>query len=158
MGLRITTGADYAIRAMIHLACLPEGTLMLREEIAEAERIPSSFMAKILRYLVRGQLLRSVRGVNGGFALARPPSEITLLEIVQAVEGPMQLTPCTGASEGCEHTGECPAASIWDLVQGNMQAILAHTTLESLVSTPRRNGRVANGEPPWVESAVLTGL
>ena len=96
MGLRITSAADYAIRAMIHLACLPDGGQALRDDIAQAENIPSSFMAKILRSLVRAQLLRSSRGVNGGFALARAGSEINLLEIVEAVEGPLHLTMCSG--------------------------------------------------------------
>ena len=95
MGLRFTSAADYAVRAMIHLACLPEERQVLRDEIAAAENIPSSFMAKILRSLVRGQLLRSARGVNGGFALSRTPDEITLLEIVEAIEGPLNLTDCS---------------------------------------------------------------
>ena len=77
MGLRITSAADYAIRAMIHLACLPEGSQSLRDEIAESQGIPSSFMAKILRSLVRAELLRSARGAHGGFALARHPHEIS---------------------------------------------------------------------------------
>jgi len=145
MGLRITSAADYAIRAMIHLACLPEGGQALRDDIAQAENIPSSFMAKILRSLVRAQLLRSSRGVNGGFALARPGNEINLLEIVEAVEGPLHLTMCSGQDEGCEHSGECPAAPVWFSVQENMKQILSTTTLENLVSTPRRNGRVSSG-------------
>ena len=145
MGLRITSAADYAIRAMIHLACLPEGGQALRDDIAQAENIPSSFMAKILRSLVRAQLLRSSRGVNGGFALARAGNEINLLEIVEAVEGPLHLTMCSGESDGCEHSGECPAAPVWFAVQENMKQILSTTTLETLVSTPRRNGRVAAG-------------
>jgi Rrf2 family protein len=142
MGLRITSAADYAIRAMIHLACLPDGGHALRDDIAQAERIPSSFMAKILRSLVRAQLLRSSRGVNGGFALARPASEIHMLEIVEAVEGPLHLTLCAGDRDGCEQAVGCPAAPVWEAVQENMKAILRNTTLETLVSTPRRHGRV----------------
>ena len=83
MALRITKADDYAIRAMIHLACLPDGRVALRQQIAEAQNIPASFMAKILRRLVRASLLNSARGVNGGFALARPAAEISLLDIVE---------------------------------------------------------------------------
>jgi len=147
MGLRITSAADYAIRAMIHLACLPEGSHALRDDIAHAENIPSSFMAKILRSLVRGQLLRSSRGVNGGFALARPGGEITLLEIIETVEGRLHLTLCAGTPDGCEHSEACPAAPVWDAVQENMRSMLGATTLETLVSTPRRNGRIAAAQP-----------
>ena len=144
MGLKLTSAADYAIRAMIHLACLPEGGVALRSDIAEAQRIPSSFMAKILRNLVRAGLLRSSRGVHGGFSLARPAYEINMLEVVEAIEGPLSLTDCTATSAGCAWSMDCPAASIWVRVQDGMRDTLRRSTLEELVSMPRRNGRVAS--------------
>ena len=143
MGLKLTSAADYAVRAMIHLACLSEGGVALRSEIAEAQSIPSSFMAKILRSLVRAGLLRSSRGVNGGFGLARPASEINMLEVVEAIEGPLSLTDCTPTSTGCVWSMDCPACSIWLRVQDGMRDTLRRSTLEELVSRPRKNGRVA---------------
>ena len=143
MGLRLTSAADYAIRAMIHLACLPDGGVALRSEIAEAQYIPTSFMAKILRSLVRARLLRSSRGVNGGFALARPAAEINMLEIVEAIEGPLALTDCVPDPSGCGWSVDCPASTVWAKVQNNVKGTLKATSLEDLVSTPRRNGRVS---------------
>ena len=143
MGLRLTSAADYAIRAMIHLACLPDGGVALRSEIAEAQYIPTSFMAKILRSLVRARLLRSSRGVNGGFALARPAAEINMLEIVEAIEGPLAMTDCVPNPAGCGWSVDCPASTIWAKVQKGVRGTLKGTTLEDLVSTPRRNGRVS---------------
>jgi len=143
MGLRLTSAADYAIRAMIHLACLPDGGVALRSEIAEAQYIPTSFMAKILRSLVRARLLRSSRGVNGGFSLARPAADINMLEIVEAIEGPLALTDCVPSPTGCGWAMDCPASAVWLKVQDAMKATLKATTLEDLVSTPRRNGRVS---------------
>ena len=151
MGLKLTSAADYAVRAMIHLSCLPEGGVALRSEIANAQNIPTSFMAKILRSLVRARLLRSSRGVNGGFALALSPSEINMLDIVEAIEGPLSLTDCTPSPAGCVWAMDCPASSVWIRVQDNIKQTLRETTLEDLVSTPRRNGRVANAS---VESEV----
>ena len=142
MGLRVTTAADYAIRAMIHLACLPEGGLALRSEIAEAQAIPASFMAKILRSLVRARLLRSSRGVNGGFSLARPTADINMLQIIEAVEGPLALLNCVPDPRGCAWSADCPASSVWLSVQENVKDTLRSTSLEALVCTPRRNGRV----------------
>jgi Rrf2 family protein len=115
----------------------------LRSEIAEAQKIPTSFMAKILRSLVRARLLRSSRGVNGGFALARPAAEINMLEIVEAIEGPLALTDCTPTPAGCAWAQECPASTVWTRVQDGMRGALRESTLEELVSTPRRNGRVS---------------
>jgi len=147
MGLKLTSAADYAIRAMIHLACLPEGTQALRDEIARAQKIPTSFMAKILRSLVRAQLLRSSRGVNGGFALARAPHEINLLEVVEAIEGPLRLNECSSNPNECEHGMSCPAAPVWTAVQDSMRQILKSASLEALVSSPRRHGRVTSQIP-----------
>jgi Rrf2 family protein len=144
MGLKLTSAADYAIRAMIHLACLPEGGVALRSEIANAQTIPTSFMAKILRSLVRARLLRSSRGVNGGFELACAPSEINMLDIVEAIEGPLSLTDCTPSPTGCVWSMDCPASSVWVKVQESMKDVLRESNLEDLVSTPRRNGRVSN--------------
>jgi len=144
MALRLTGATDYAVRAMIHLACLPEGGLALREEIARSENIPTSFMAKILRALVRAQLLRSSRGVHGGFSLARAGTDISLLDIVEAIEGPLNLTDCSTENRSCDLSHNCPAAAVWVRVQGDIRKILGGTTLEALVSTPRQNGRVAD--------------
>ena len=155
MGLKLTSAADYAIRAMIHLACLPEGGVALRSEIADAQTIPTSFMAKILRSLVRARLLRSSRGVNGGFSLARSAAEINMLEIVEAIEGPLALTDCTPSPAGCTWAMDCPASSVWAKVQDSMRDTLRESSLEDLVSTPRRNGRVS-GATAQVDSSELT--
>jgi len=127
---------------MIHIACLPEGSVVLRSQISEAEGIPSSFMAKILRRLVQARLLDSSRGVHGGFSLAKAPGEITMLDIVEAIEGPLSLTQCSTHREGCERSGDCPASLIWPVVQESLRSTLAGVSLESLASAPRRHGRV----------------
>jgi Rrf2 family protein len=141
MALKITKADDYAVRAMIHVACLPEGSVALRHQIADSQGIPPSFSAKILRNLVRARLLRSTRGVNGGFRLARPASEITLLDVIQAIEGPLSLVECTGDGV-CSRHPNCPAVPTWRRVQSSIRDILSEASLEALVSMPRRNGRV----------------
>jgi Rrf2 family transcriptional regulator, iron-sulfur cluster assembly transcription factor len=142
MSLRLTRAGDYAIRAMIHLGSLPEGGVALKDDVALAEGIPSSFMAKILRQLVKGGLLRSARGVNGGFGLSRGAGEINLLQIVEAIEGPIALTECSPDPEHCVRAHDCPASSVWLEVQRQMTGLLEKTTLEALVSAPRKNKRV----------------
>jgi Rrf2 family transcriptional regulator, iron-sulfur cluster assembly transcription factor len=154
MGMKLTSAADYAVRAMIHLACLPESDFVLRTDIAEAQRIPTSFMAKILRNLVRAGLLRSSRGVNGGFALSRPPAEIHMLDIVEAIEGPLALTDCTPNGKGCSWHDDCPAAVVWCQLQESMREGLRAVSLEDLVSMPRRNGRVARVSDAYVAQAA----
>lgn len=142
MSLRVTNAADYAIRAMIHIACLPEGSVALRADIARVNDIPTSFMAKILRSLVKAGLLRSTRGVNGGFALARRTTEISLLDVVEAIEGPLGLADCTEDPCRCELADECPAQPVWSTVQAQM-AGCSRARLSKLWSPPR--GDAPNG-------------
>ena len=142
MALRLTNAADYAIRSMVYIASLPEGRVVLRGEVAESQNVPSSFMAKILRGLVRAGLLRSSRGVHGGFALAHAASDISLLDVLEAIEGPVALTQCIPDPDSCEHAGNCAANAVWLKVQEQIAEVLTDATLEILVSATRRNGRV----------------
>ena len=142
MGLRLTRAADYAVRAMIHIGSLPEHSVVLKDDIAEAQLIPPSFMAKILRRLVKTGLLHSARGVNGGFGLARAPAEINLLDIVEGIEGPIQLNECVPDPEHCTLSHDCPVSTVWLAVQNQMTGLLRDTTLEALLAAPRKNKRV----------------
>ncbi len=142
MALRLTAAADYAIRAMIHIACVPEGAPAMGNDVARMQGIPASFMAKILRRLVRAGLLRSSRGAHGGFFLARLATEVNLLDVVEAIEGPLTLTTCSNEPGGCQWAPDCPASSVWFTVQERMAEVLRGATLEEMVSMPRRNGKV----------------
>jgi len=155
MAMKVTLTSDHALRAMIHLACLPEDQVALRTEIAAMLDIPASFMAKILSRLSRARLLRSARGVHGGFRLARPAAEITMLDIVEAIEGPLRLTACAPDPAGCPRSAECPATDVWLAVQTAVRDRLGAATLEGLVSTPRRrrNGCGASPRPNGILAA-----
>lgn len=141
MGLRFTRAGDYGVRAMLHIGSLPDGAVALKDDVAQAQCIPPSFMAKILRRLVKAGVLRSARGVNGGFGLARPAAEISLLDIVEGIEGPIQLTDCAPDPENCTLSHDCPVSTVWLAVQLQMSALLRETTLEALLSAPRKKGR-----------------
>jgi len=141
MGLRLTRAADYAVRAMMHLGSLPEGGVALKDEIAHAQHTPPSFMAKILRQMVKTGLLRSARGVHGGFCLLRPAAEISLLDIVESIEGPIQLTDCAPEPDRCTLSHDCPVSGVWLEVQRQMTTLLRNTSLEALLCAPRKNRR-----------------
>jgi Rrf2 family protein len=142
MGLRLTRAADYGIRAMLHIGSLPEGGVARKDEIAEAQQIPPSFMAKILRQLVKSGVLRSSRGTSGGFGLARAAAEINVLDIVEGIEGPIQLTDCSPDPEQCALSHDCPASTVWLEVQRRMSALLRETTLEDMLAARRKDRRV----------------
>jgi len=133
MTLRLTRATDYAILAMMHLGSLPDGRIVLRDEIARAYDIPPSFLAKVLRQLVQAGLLRSTRGAYGGFGIQRRASEINLLDILEAIEGRIPLT------DGARGR---PTSGVWPEVQRQMASLLRGTTLEALLSARRVNSRV----------------
>jgi Rrf2 family protein len=95
-------------------------------------------MAKVLRMLVRGGLLRSTRGVNGGFGLGRPAPEISMLDVLEAIDGPLQLFD--PATDGRSH--RCPADPVWQQAQEALRGVLAEVSLEDLVSTRVHHGRI----------------
>jgi Rrf2 family protein len=110
----------------------------LRHDIARSQKIPPSFVSKVLQSLVKAGLLTSSRGAGGGYSLARPATEIDLLQVVEALEGPLALVDCYPDSSRCEHAPFCPAESVWALVQRRMAETLREAKLEDLIAQPTR--------------------
>jgi Rrf2 family protein len=88
--MKLNHASGYALAALVHMARQPPGELVASHHIAEARGIPDGFLLKLLKPLVDADILRSVKGPNGGFRLARPPKDVTLLEVVEAVDGPVR--------------------------------------------------------------------
>lgn len=139
--LKPTQTVDYAVRSMIFIASMADNTSVLRCELARHESIPPSFVAKILTRLVRAGLLRSSRGARGGFRLARPASQITLLDVIEAIEGRFVL-------RARSRLGSPATRRVWDQVQDELCQVLRRTTLEELVSRPARDTRHVVGMRP----------
>jgi len=110
--MQITRQADYAIRAVLYLARHNDKRIAT-SAIAEEQRIPASFLAKIVSQLSIAGLLRTARGARGGVMLAREAKDITLLEVVEAIDGPIQLNECVGGSDVCAFSPKCSMRSIW---------------------------------------------
>ena len=104
--LRFSKRADYALMAMKHLAINPTRHASARS-IAQCYRIPLELLAKILQRLVRKGLLRSRHGIRGGYELARKPSAISVLEVIQAIDGPLSLTTCSPDNHRCAQFRSC---------------------------------------------------
>jgi Rrf2 family protein len=128
----ISKKGDYAIRGMVYLAGQPPGRVALASEIARAMDVPPQFLAKILQQFGKLGLVRSFRGSGGGFQLARPPGEITLLEIVEAVEGPIMPNRCVISGGACNRETGCTVHPVWKKVQKSVVDILRGVTLKEL--------------------------
>lgn len=127
-----SAGCEYAIRAMTRLAGFPPGELVLSADIAEAEELPPSFLAKLLGDLVRAGLVQSARGPSGGYALRRPADDITLLEIRAAIEGTADLDRCAVGLDPCSDEVPCPLHDAFKPLRQSIRRYLETTTLEDL--------------------------
>ena len=105
--LRLSKKADYALMAMKHLALRADATSTSAREIAEAYDIPVELMAKVLQRLARRGLLVSQQGTRGGYALSRPAVQISVADVIQAVDGPLAVTACSTDSDHCEQYSKC---------------------------------------------------
>jgi Rrf2 family protein len=130
--MQLTRAADYAVRMMIHLATLPPDSRTNRAVLAAACEIPEPFVGKILQTLTRAGLIASHRGVNGGFGLTHRPDAVSLLDVVEAVEGPTLLNICIRPGDSCARKSWCPAHPVWVEAQHAMTAVLRRATLASL--------------------------
>ena len=133
--LQISRKIEYGTRAMAFMASLPDGMTTSFREIARKMAIPEEFLAKILKTLVKAQLVRSTRGAHGGYNLGRPPSQISFLDVIEAVEGPVGVNHCTDQDKsqlGCSFSGSCTLHHVWAEGQARMLEVYRATTLDKL--------------------------
>jgi Rrf2 family protein len=130
--MQLTRAADYAVRVMIHLAALPPGTRVNRDILAAASEVPTHFLSKVLQVLVRARLLVTHRGPSGGFNLAIPAEQISVLRVVEAVEGPIALNVCATNGSGCSRQSWCPAHFVWLEAQAALTQVLKNASIAKL--------------------------
>jgi Rrf2 family protein len=135
--MQITRQADYAVRAVLHLARLGGNERAATSAVAEEQRIPPSFLAKIISQLSIAGLLHTSRGARGGVTLARPPKDITLLEVIEAIDGPIQLNECVGEEGACTFDEDCPLRSVWCDAQDVLVKRLKGTSFQYLLDQSR---------------------
>lgn len=143
--MRVSTRGDYACRALLSLALrADEGGPTSVRDIAERTALPQPYLEQILLALKGAGLVRSKRGVGGGYVLARPAEEILLSEILSAVDGPITLGDFgePHADGACDHEGQCVLLAIWKQAGEVMRDYLEGFTLASIAS-------VARGEAAW---------
>ncbi len=132
--MQITRQADYAVRAMVYLA--QRGERAATGQIAKEKSIPPSFLAKIVSQLSVAGLLETSRGARGGVSLAKPPHEISLLDVVEAIDGPILLNDCVGDGTSCEYDDSCPLRPVWCDAQKMLLDHLSKATFAQFVQAP----------------------
>ncbi|RJR20267.1 MAG: Rrf2 family transcriptional regulator [Nitrospiraceae bacterium] len=132
----ITRKTDYAIRCVLHLAGSKKEVVMVNE-IAEERDIPRSFLAKILQTLAKAGIVESLRGIQGGFKLSRKPSEITLLDVVVAMEGTVAMNICAVDKKQCSFSSTCVVHPVWVDIRRDVEERLRQWDFARLLNAER---------------------
>jgi Rrf2 family cysteine metabolism transcriptional repressor len=131
--MRLTARSEYGLLALIDLgARFGEGPVSARG-VAERQGIPMKFLEQLLAAMRKAGLVSALRGARGGFSLSRDPSEITVLEVVEALEGPLAPTSCDGG-QLCGRSGACAAAGVWAHATDALRDVFTSTRLSDLCS------------------------
>jgi Rrf2 family protein len=130
--MQITRQADYAVRAVLYLARLEPNQRAATSQVAKEQHIPPSFLAKIISQLSIAGLLHTSRGARGGVTLARDPKDISLLEVIESIDGPIMLNECV-VDGVCTFDEECPLRPVWCEAQEELVSRLRGTTFQQLL-------------------------
>ncbi len=139
--LRLTKKADYGLMALKYLAEQPGAgaqspAAQSAKDIAQAYHIPPPLLAKILQTLARAGLLVSHAGTNGGYALARPATQISAFEVIRAIDGPLFITSCITIHGSCDLAGHCTIKEPLRKVNDSIKELLSNITISDLIETP----------------------
>jgi Rrf2 family protein len=143
--MRITAKADYAVRAALELAASPDGEPVKGEKLAEAQEIPLQFLEHILLDLKHHELVKAKRGVRGGYWLSRAPDQITLADVIRAVEGPLANIHDVPPEDTDYHGNAERLRDVWVAVRANLRAVLEEVSLADV-----RTGRL----PPSITALL----
>ena len=145
--MKVSTRGDYACRALLSLTLHGEDQPTSVRDIAERTALPQPYLEQILLALKGAGLVRSKRGVGGGYVLAKPPAETTLAAIISAVDGPIVVGDFGEPHENgaCDHEGQCVLLATWAQVGDHMRKLLEGITLNDVAA-------ITNGKAPWPEA------
>jgi Rrf2 family protein len=132
--MQLTRAADYGVRVMVHLAKIPRDHRALLPAIGAATSAPESFLSKVLQALARARLITSRRGPAGGFQISLRGRQASMLEVVEAVDGPLKLNVCLTDKRSCPRKAWCPAHQVWVKAQEALLGVLSNALISDLAS------------------------
>jgi Rrf2 family protein len=139
--LRLSKKADYGLLAMRHLAANAGDGSVSARELAEQYSIPPELLAKVLQQLVRGRLLESRQGIRGGYGLARAPAEISVADVIVAIDGPLTVTACSEDDHSCEQYSKCNIRDpLWRIKDRIVEALASTSVADLVVDMPPAPG------------------
>jgi Rrf2 family protein len=149
--VRISAKTDYAVRAAVELAGAPDGCLLKAERIAEAQEIPLNFLENILAQLRQARIVESRRGPEGGYVLARPAREITLADVIRAIDGPLAGVSGRRPQDLTYRGAAEPMRDVWVAVRASLRGVLERITLADVAAgkLPAHVGKLTSDPDAW---------
>lgn len=137
--MRLTVKSEYGLLALIDLACRVDESPVSARGISVRQGVPANYLEQLFVTLRKAGLVLAIRGARGGFVLQRPAAQITVLDVVEALEGPLRPTVCSGHRAGrCGRVDSCAASEVWKRATDAVREVLASTSLESLANAQER--------------------
>lgn len=133
MAIKISAKTRYGLRILLDLAMHGNGTQRAVKDIAQSQQISEKFISLLAVKLHRGGLIKTVRGMHGGLTLVKQPANIRLLDVVELMEGPLNILDCLTASPNCDRASHCTVRQIWDEVNQKFIDALAGVSLQDVI-------------------------
>ncbi len=130
--MKLTRASDYAIRGVVYMSMQPEGSIVVIPEVAREMDVPVGFLARIFQSLSRAGIVISHRGKKGGYSMARGPVDVTLCDVIEAVEGDIRLNLCLDGYNACDRMGFCAIRKELAVVQEDLIKSLQKTNFAEL--------------------------
>jgi Rrf2 family cysteine metabolism transcriptional repressor len=134
--LKLSTRGRYGIHAMYDLAVSYEGGPQPLKTIAERQSVPEAYLEQLMATLRRNKLVRSVRGAQGGYLLARAPNEITVGQVLRVLEGDLAIIDCLIEEDSCARSDACPTRRVWKQVRDGLNSLVDGITLQDMLEEP----------------------
>ena len=132
--MKISTKGRYGIKAMLELALVYEKELISVRTISKKHNISELYLEQIFSVLRKAQLVKSIRGAKGGYSLARLPKDITIKNIMDALEGPLNISDCIKEDANCDNLDRCATRVLWVKIRDSIDEIFSSVTLQDIIN------------------------
>ena len=139
--MKISTKGRYGLRILMDLALHQSEKPRLIRDIAKSQQISEKYISRLVIALRKAGMIRSVRGVNGGFHIAMKPEDITLLNVIEVMEGPLSIVDCVSAPKCCTHSKDCAPREVWCNLNENIRTLMSGTTLADILASYERQNK-----------------
>lgn len=136
--MKISTKGRYGVRILLDLALHENDTPRLIRDISASQQISEKYISRLIIELRRAKMVRSIRGAKGGYRLTRKPADLTLLDIVEVMEGPLSIVDCVRSPEKCDRNGQCATLQIWTNLNSEIRAAMQKVTLQDIIDNYRK--------------------